>query len=98
WSDGGALHAVLERSGESAVWRHGESGWKRATPVRRGEWLRPLWGLGERSYCLRGEEVGGVMLAQGAPLLVVPGSGEAAAPGSDIAGLANPLALAEGIA
>jgi len=96
WSAGGILHAVIERDGESAVWRCADDGWERASTLS-GEWLRPLWSLGERSYWLRGEAVGGLVMEVGAPVLAWPGRKERAAPGGDIAALANPLLAGDAV-
>ncbi|MGE0232950.1 MAG: prolyl oligopeptidase family serine peptidase [Flavobacteriaceae bacterium] len=92
WSSGGVLHAVIERDGQSAVYAHAEGRWTRTGKIE-GEWLRPLWSLGERSFMLDGEAVGGIVLRDGEPMLAAPGERIAATMPGDIAGAANPCRI-----
>lgn len=89
WSVSGVLHAVIEHNGESAVHAYRDGRWQRAQDIR-GEWLRPLWSLGERSFVIESETVGGVVLRDGAPMLVQPGAAEALVLPADIAAATQP--------
>ncbi|MCB1476213.1 MAG: S9 family peptidase [Rhodobiaceae bacterium] len=90
WSESGVLHAVIERGGESAVFAFAGETRKRASHVA-GEWLRPLWSLGERSFFIDGEQAGGIVMQDGASRLAEPGASDAEPLPDDLASAANPL-------
>ncbi|MGE0846570.1 MAG: prolyl oligopeptidase family serine peptidase [Flavobacteriaceae bacterium] len=76
WSAEGALHAVIERDGVSAPMVFDGRAWRDAG-APGGEWFRPLWGLGERSFVTAPAGVGGLPIVDGVASVAFPGARDA---------------------